>query len=151
MPNQARIRLRTDKSPALLNGDILAISDNGKGVSNMKWLLALLVGIALTASAADISGNWKATAEGPQGAIERTFTFKVDGDKLTGKTHSEMLGDANITDGKINGDEFSFTLKANFNGNEMTLNYKGKVSGNELKMESSFGDQKINWTAKRTS
>jgi len=42
--------------------------------------------------AADIAGTWKATAEGPNGAIERTFVFKVDGTKLTGETTSTMLG-----------------------------------------------------------
>ena len=30
--------------------------------------------------------QWKGTAEGPNGPIERTFTFKVDGGKLTGET-----------------------------------------------------------------
>src|SRR6266436_490184 len=84
----------------------------------MKWLLILMAVFALTASAADISGTWKGTAETPNGTIERTFVFKVDGDKLTGETTSQMMGKSTITDGKIDG--------ANFQGNEMTLNYKGK-------------------------
>ena len=44
----------------------------------MKWLPALVALFAFSALAADISGNWKATAEGPNGAMERTFTFKQD-------------------------------------------------------------------------
>ena len=59
-------------------------------------------------------------------AIERTFNFKVDGSKLTGETESEMMGKATITDGKIEGDNVSFTINANFQGNEMKLRTRGK-------------------------
>jgi hypothetical protein len=45
-----------------------------------------------------------------------------------------MQGDNPISDGKISGDEISFTVKVSFNGNDVTLLYKGKVSGDELKM-----------------
>ena len=44
----------------------------------MKWLPILLAAFALTASAADVTGTWKGTAETPAGTIERTFIFKVD-------------------------------------------------------------------------
>ena len=45
----------------------------------MKKLLILLAAFAMAASAADISGNWKATADMNGQALERTFTFKQDG------------------------------------------------------------------------
>src|SRR5690349_12924480 len=54
----------------------------------MKRLLAALALSVFAASGADSSGNWKATAEGPNGTMERTFTFKQDGSKVTGKTVS---------------------------------------------------------------
>ena len=63
----------------------------------MKWLLAIFAAFAITASAADISGNWKATAEGPNGAMERTFVFKVDGNKVTGESTSQMMGKSPIS------------------------------------------------------
>ena len=62
----------------------------------MKLLLTMMALFALAASAADISGNWKGTAEGPNGAIERSFTFKQDGTKLTGETNSQFTGNAAI-------------------------------------------------------
>jgi len=119
----------------------------------MKRLLLLIAVCALALSAADISGNWKATAEGPNGSMERTFVFKVDGSKLTGETTSSMLGKSTITDGKVDGDDVTFTITVNFGGNEMKLNYKGKVSGNEIKftVESPAGGQTIEWLAKRAS
>src|SRR5215212_12137179 len=98
----------------------------------MKLLLtltALFAITALTASAADISGNWKGTAEGPNGAIERTFTFKQDGAKLTGETNSQFTGKSTIADGKVEGDAISFTITANFQGEERKIAYKGKIAG----------------------
>src|SRR5215467_16397795 len=83
-----------------------------KGVYSMKWLTILFALFAFSALAADISGNWKATAEGPNGAMERTFTFKVDGNKVTGESTSSMMGKSEITEGKIEGDTVSFVLPA---------------------------------------
>jgi len=84
--------------------------------------------------AADVNGKWTAQVPGRGGQTrETTFTFKAEGEKLTG-TVSGMQGDTPISDGKISGDEISFTLKLNFQGNEITFLYKGKLSGDEIKM-----------------
>jgi len=118
----------------------------------MRQLLAVLAICAGAALAADISGNWKATAEGPNGSMERTFTFKVDGSKVTGETTSSMLGKSTITDGKVEGDTVTFSITANFGGNDMKIDYKGKINGNEIKFTSTSsagGGQSIEWVAKR--
>lgn len=106
---------------------------------------------AMVAPAADITGTWKATAEGPNGTMERTFTFKVEGSKLTGETVSSMFGKSQIMDGKVDGDNLSFTITVKFQDQEMKVNYKGKVSGNEMKLSAQLpvGDQTIEWVAKR--
>lgn len=84
--------------------------------------------------AADVDGKWTAQVPGRGGQTrEQTFTFKAEGEKLTG-TVSGMQGDNPISDGKISGDEISFAVKLNIQGNEITLLYKGKVSGDEIKM-----------------
>jgi len=119
----------------------------------MKWILCLLAVCASVAQAADISGNWKATADFGGNAIERTFVFKVDGNKLTGETTSSMMGKSTIADGKVDGDSVTFSITVKFQDNEMTLSYKGKVNGkgDELKLtsESAQGGQSIEWNAKR--
>ena len=51
----------------------------------MKRFLILLLAMAAAALAADLDGTWKATAEGPQGSMERTFTFKVEGRRSPAK------------------------------------------------------------------
>lgn len=119
----------------------------------MKRLLFLFVITALAALGADLNGNWKATAETQNGTVERTFTFKVEGNKLTGETVSQMMGKSALMDGKVDGDNLSFSIKVNFQGNEMTMNYKGKVTGNELKLTASGGDGQftIEWTAKKAN
>ncbi len=119
----------------------------------MKRLLVLLAVFALAACAADITGTWKATAEGPNGAMERTFVFKVDGNRLTGETTSSFLGKSTIEDGKVEGDSLSFTITVKFQDNEMKVNYKGKVSGDEIKLTAELpgGDQTIEWRGKKVS
>jgi hypothetical protein len=84
--------------------------------------------------AADVDGKWTAQVPGRGGQTrETTFTFKAEGEKLTG-TVSGMQGDNPISDGKISGDDISFSLKLSFQGNDFTFLYKGKISGDEIKM-----------------
>ena len=123
----------------------------------MKWLIILAACFAAVASAADITGNWNGTAENQGQSIQRTFTFKVDGAKLTGETNSEMLGKSTINDGKVEGDTITFSITASLGGNEMKITYKGKVSGDTIKLTSQFPGmdggqgQSIEWTLKKAS
>jgi hypothetical protein len=117
----------------------------------MKRLIVLLAMFAAAAVAADINGTWKATAEGPNGSMERTFIFKVEGSKVTGETTSTMMGKSTIADGKIDGDSVTFTITGKLGDNEMKLNYTGKIKDNEIVFESSAGSggQTIEWHAKK--
>jgi hypothetical protein len=119
----------------------------------MRRLVCLIAALACMAAAADINGTWKATAEGPNGSMERTFVFKVEGSKVTGETTSSMMGKSTITDGKIDGDAVTFTITVKFQDNEMKLSYKGKVSGNEIHftVENPAGGNTIEWNAKKVS
>ena len=122
----------------------------------MKTIKRLLISIAIfafAALAADVNGTWKGKAETPNGTIERTFVFKVDGNKLTGETSSDMMGKSVIKDGKIEGDNLSFTINVNFQGNDLELHYKGKVAGDEIKftVEGAGIGQTVEYTAKRVS
>jgi hypothetical protein len=119
----------------------------------MKWLFMLIAMLAISASAADVSGNWKATIETPNGTMERTFVFKVEGTKLTGESSSEMMGKSEILDGKIEGDTLSFQLKMSIQDREMTAKYTGTVKGDviELAAEIEGFDRKMEYTAKRDS
>ena len=121
----------------------------------MKRLLLTLMVCSLTVVAADVSGNWKATAEGPNGSIERTFVLKVEGTKLTGETVSSFTGKSTINDGKVDGDNLTFTITMKLQDNEMTMNYKGKVvNKDEIKFtaeSTAGGGQSREWLAKRVN
>jgi hypothetical protein len=116
----------------------------------MKKALLLLVLFAFTVVGADVAGTWKATAEGPMGTIERTFVFQVDGTTLTGETTSSFTGKSEIRNGKVEGDNLSFTITVRFQDNEMQMNYKGKVTGDDLKLTAEGGNgMSIEWSGKR--
>ena len=123
----------------------------------MKYRIAFLAaclvlsGMAI-AYASDVSGKWVAQVPGRQGNTrEVTITLKAEGEKLTG-TVSGRQGDTPIADGKIKGDEISFTVTQSFQGNEVKANYTGKVSGDEIKFTRTFGGgdrPPVEFTAKR--
>lgn len=80
----------------------------------------LLLATAMTASAADISGTWKAVftcrpEQQPKTFSEIIFHLNVEGGKLTGTAHmGSWPGDAPLVDGKIEADHVSFTATGKF-------------------------------------
>lgn len=104
---------------------------------------AFVLAATLVAQAADITGKWTAQVPGRDGQTrEQSFTFKVEGEKLTGTTTGRG-GDVAITDGTVKGDAIAFTVVMNMGGNDVKLLYKGTVAGEEIKMtrQREGGDQ----------
>ncbi|MGD0913700.1 MAG: hypothetical protein ABR928_17525 [Terracidiphilus sp.] len=109
----------------------------------MRKLLLAVTFLALgstAALAADFNGKWTADVETPRGTQTLAFDFHVDGSTLTGKVTTPR-GDNDITDGKVNGDDISFTLVMNFNGNEVKAMYTGKADGDTIKFTRQAGDR----------
>jgi len=106
--------------------------------------------LAASAWASDVGGKWTAQVPGRGGQTrEATFNFKVDGEKLTG-TVTGPQGDIPISDGKVKGDEISFTVTMSFGGNEAKMLYKGKASDDEIKFtRQREGGQPVEFSAKR--
>ncbi|MCX6906170.1 MAG: hypothetical protein NTW03_22360 [Verrucomicrobia bacterium] len=108
------------------------------------------------AQAADASGTWSWSRPGRNGGdpVKTTLTLKVDGEKLTGTVTSPGRngGDpvkTEISDGKIKGDEISFTVTRG----QFSMKYSGKVTADAItgKTESERNGQaqSRDWTAKR--
>ena len=118
-----------------------------------KLFLTALLGIfAIAAYAADVTGKWTAEVPGRGGNMQtNTFVFKQDGSKLTGTLDGGRGGPVEIGDGKVDGDNVSFTVTRNFGGNEVKLNYKGKISGNEIKFNVEGGRGPQEFTAKKSA
>jgi len=89
-----------------------------------------------TAFAAGIDGQWVGTIPGMGGQpMTINFNFKSDGDTLTG-TQSGTPGQlTQITDGKIDGINISFTVDMRRRGNAVSsTKYTGVLLGDELKL-----------------
>jgi hypothetical protein len=100
----------------------------------------LLVGAVVllacaAAYAADVTGKWVAEMPGRMGGAptQTTFTFKVEGAKLTGSMQGAQGDPVEITEGKVEGDNISFITIRKRNDVEMKTTWKGKVSGDEIK------------------
>jgi hypothetical protein len=104
------------------------------------FLSIALVAICLvTVFAADPTGKWTATISTQIGEQAYTYTFKVEGENLTGKASSQF-GDLDITDGKVKGDDISFVENAKFQDMAIRIEYKGKISGDEIKFTRQVGE-----------
>jgi len=99
----------------------------------------LMAGLAASALAAAIDGQWAATFDTQIGEQHYTYTFKADGEKLTGTAKNDR-GSTEITAGTIKGDDVSFTENLDFNGNPLVITYTGKISGDEIKFTRKVGD-----------
>jgi hypothetical protein len=95
-------------------------------------LLVLVSALALSAYAADISGQWTATFNTQVGEQHYTYTFKVEGEKLTGTAKSDN-GTSDIENGVVKGDDVSFVENLDYQGQKLVITYTGKVSGDEIK------------------
>ena len=103
-------------------------------------------------------GHWlclMTTGPGREGQTrETTYTFKVEGEKLTGTAQSsfgDQQMEQQITDGTVKGDAIAFTIVMNFNGNEVKLVHKGTIAGDEIKLtrQREGGDRVTEFVAKR--
>jgi len=114
----------------------------------MKILSVLgIYAVLALAAGPDVSGKWKAEFTTPDGTPRvNTFNFKVNGAVLTG-TVAGTQDETPIQNGKINGDDISFTAERPFG----SFAYAGKVTGNEIKFKVTFNDQTFEMTAKRAS
>jgi hypothetical protein len=102
-------------------------------------LIMSIAGLAASAFAAGIDGQWTATFDTQIGEQHYTYTFKADGEKLTGLAKNDH-GTTEITEGTIKGDAVSFVEKLEFNGNPLVITYTGKISGDEIKFTRKVGD-----------
>jgi hypothetical protein len=95
-------------------------------------LPVLVLTLAISARATDITGQWTATFNTQVGEQHYTYTFKVDGEKLTGTAKSDN-GTVAIENGTVKGDDVSFVENLDYQGQKLVITYAGKISGDEIK------------------
>jgi hypothetical protein len=100
----------------------------------------LIAAFACLAVAADVTGKWVAQVPGRDGQTrEVTYTFKQDGEKLTGTMSGREGQELPIADGKVSGDTLSFTVTMTFGDNTMKQVYTGKIAGDQIQFKREGG------------
>jgi hypothetical protein len=111
---------------------------------NLMLALAIVLGSVATASAADVTGTWTAEFDTQIGVQKYVYTFKVEGEKLTGEAVAERMGQKEsavaLKDGTVKGDQIAFTEPLNFQGQEVSITYTGTIAGDEIKFTRKVGD-----------
>lgn len=94
-----------------------------------------------------IDGTWKTKVQGPQGEMELYFTFKVDGETLTGSDSSAM-GTIPLTNGIVHGNDFSFDI--DMQGMKISHACTYMVS-DSIDMKANIMDQLMDFTLSRVA
>src|SRR5260370_37686267 len=97
--------------------------------------LNIVCAFAVTWFAADVTGDWEAVAMREGRAVATSFSFKVEGGKLTGTVKNQQGRETEVADGKVKGDQISFTIVRGAAGNPVKFMYSGTVSGDEIQFK----------------
>ncbi|MEP6728471.1 MAG: glycoside hydrolase [Bacteroidota bacterium] len=110
-----------------------------KITTTVALVLSFMVCLAFALS--DLNSKWTGSLKTPDGnEIPLSFTFKVDGDKLSG-TGTGPNGEIPITDGKVKGADFTFNL--NINGSDITHVCKYYSAGDSVSVNVDFNGGKM--------
>jgi hypothetical protein len=102
---------------------------------SIRLIVAFVTLAALSAQAADVSGQWKATIVTTAGQRDYTFVFRQNEGKLIGTIESPD-GVAAMSNGYINAYTITFTENVTLQGRRAVLDYTGKlVSDNEIRFK----------------
>jgi len=121
---------------------------------------AMLTMVSAPVAAQNLAGVWESTRETGRGTIVQTFTLAVEGSTVTGTMAMEFGGGGGggggggpqsfpVSNGTVNGNQFSFTVTLSFGGNSFEQMYSGTIDGETLMgtIRGGRGDQPF--TAKR--
>jgi len=91
--------------------------------------LTLVLGLAVSALAADLNGKWSGSVETPNGPLELTYEFKAEGETLSGTVTSAM-GSLPISNGKVTGDVLTWDVA--LDSGKITHEAKVNTTGDEI-------------------
>jgi hypothetical protein len=122
----------------VLDSDIVKLS--------FPWMEEPLV-LSRVKEESKINGKWIGKVSGPQGDMELTFTFKVEGDTLIG-TDSSSIGVIELTNGIVNGNDFSFDIDLQ----GMKISHKCEyLPGDSIDVKANVMDQEMDMKLTRVT
>lgn len=104
----------------------------------------------------DLSGKWTSIFKRSDGTpMESNLQLKQTGDKLSG-TQSFNENESEIREGKVQGNEVSFSTVRERDGRTVTTKYRGKIQANntikgEIESDWTGEVRKIEWEAKKAN
>ncbi len=87
--------------------------------------------------AINVTGSWNFEVETGQGSGNPSFTFKQEGEKLTGR-YKGTFGEADLT-GTVKGEQIEFSIKVT-GQMEATIVYRGTTDGKTMKGKVALGE-----------
>lgn len=104
-------------------------------VATIGAVLILALGLSAARGAAqakvNVTGKWAFNVETSAGAGAPTFTFKQDGEKLTGH-YTGTFGEADLS-GTVKGADITFSFSVDAQGNTIKETYTGTVDKDTMK------------------
>jgi hypothetical protein len=134
------ITAQTQNGPVIftLTGEIAGDTMSGTGEFGVRGSGQWSAKRAAAAATADVSGTWAVEVATGQGTGTPAFTFKQDGDKLSGQ-YRGLFGEAPVT-GTVKGSAIEFSVEVSVEGNGVRVIYSGTVEKDTMKGTVKFGD-----------
>ncbi|MCL4522874.1 MAG: hypothetical protein M1453_00155 [Acidobacteria bacterium] len=102
------------------------------GVVAILVLSLMVSGAAMAQGKTNVTGKWESKFTTPQGEMTTTFTFKQEGEKLTGTVAGGRGGETPL-EGTVKGNEVKFTVTRQTPNGEMKTEYTATVEGDTMK------------------
>lgn len=80
----------------------------------------------------DVVGTWELQVETPAGTVEPRLTIVKDGDKLRGKSVSDVLGEREAKSISLKDNQLSWAIDGEANGVSIRIHYTGRPRGNTM-------------------
>jgi hypothetical protein len=96
----------------------------------------------------NLAGKWRATISGPMGEMEVTLEIQQEGNSISGTISSEM-GQWDISDGILSGNDLSFSISATIMNETIELAFSGTAEKDSFEGEISFEGGSAGLTATR--
>lgn len=134
------ITTQTQSGPATftLKGEVVGDAMSGTGEFGTRGTGSWTAKRAAAAAAVDVTGTWAMEVETAQGTGSPSFTFKQEGDKLSGQ-YRGLFGEAPLT-GTLNGSSIAFSVDVTAEGNAVRVTYSGTVDKDTMIGTVKLGD-----------
>jgi zinc protease len=92
--------------------------------------------VVVTGNAPNVAGNWALMINVPNGqTMPATLTMKQEGGQITGSVQTQQLGDAELKNAVLNGNNFTADISFNMQGQPIKAKVTGVVNNNDMKGE----------------